>query len=140
MNSYFQNHLSMLHNREVSILSKNIYSYLQNNLSLLHNRKVSILRKKHEFLSSKSSIYASYREVSILSKNILTFKIIYICFIIGKWVLSVKTFLPSKSSISASSLHYRLRPIKRGQFRFANFALHFEGKMSLLLSNSFSFV
>ena len=30
-----------------------------NHLSLLHHRKVSILRKKHEFLFSKSSVYAS---------------------------------------------------------------------------------
>ena len=36
---------------------------------------------------------------------------------------------PAKASFNA--MHYWLRPIKRGQFRFANFAPHLKGKSLL---------
>ena len=32
--------------------------------------------------------------------------------------------LDEKASLAPTSVHYRLRPIKRGQFRFANSASH----------------
>ena len=44
----------------------------------------------------------------------------------------VTTFQPPANyPISKESLHYWLRPIRRGQFGFANFAPHFDGKFHI---------
>ena len=55
----------------------------------------------------------------------------FVCHLQECWAINRRNVL----SANSSPLHYWLRPIKRGQFRFANFA----PQMSLSLSKSLSF-
>ena len=52
------------------------------------------------------------------------------CFFIIEFIIYNEYFNQSESGTfnQCIIMHYRLRPIKRGQFKFANFAPNFEGK------------